>query len=77
MTEPTPESDIELYFECNRCFEELPAGESPSDYADISIGWTKQGVQVWCDRHNINLIHIDFEGAIHRLVGDPHVKKSQ
>ena len=27
----------------------------------VEVGWTNQGFQVWCTRHNTNVIHIDFD----------------
>lgn len=38
---------------------------SPSKYARISVGFTELGIQVWCVRHDVNVIHIDFEGRRH------------
>ena len=29
------------------------------------VAWTKWGIQVWCPEHNVNVIHIDFEGHTH------------
>lgn len=29
---------------------------------DQSIGWTPVGLQVWCNIHNRNVLHIDFSG---------------
>ena len=37
-------------------------GESHKSYSRFEVGWTKQGFQVWCTRHNTNVIHIDFDG---------------
>ena len=56
---------IESYIHCALCMKEIPEGESPQSYARYEIGWTKQGLQVWCDRHHCNIIHIDFEGQRH------------
>ena len=54
---------------CRVCIEELRAGKagtsSPKEYADIGVGVTKEGLQVWCNRHDINIVHIDFEGQQH------------
>lgn len=32
---------------------------------DIEVGMTSIGFQVWCRRHQCNIIHIDFEGKAH------------
>ena len=29
------------------------------------VAWTKWGIQVWCPEHNVDVIHIDFEGHTH------------
>ncbi len=59
------QNKIELYLHCGLCFDEKPADISPKDYQKIQAGWTKQGIQIWCTRHNVNIIHIDFEGHKH------------
>ena len=56
---------INAYIHCAKCLDELPLGKSPRDYAKHEIGFTKQGLQVWCIRHNCNVLHIDFEGQCH------------
>ena len=58
-------NEIKMYHHCRKCLEELPAGESPSSYQRISAGWTKRGLQIWCDRHEANIMHVDFEGQTH------------
>lgn len=55
---------------CKKCIEELPAGQSPRDYSALEVGWTIHGIQVWCRRHELNVVHIDFEGQRHHLVPD-------
>lgn len=35
---------------------------TPREYADLEAGWTKKGFQVWCKRHELNIIHVDFMG---------------
>jgi hypothetical protein len=72
---PEPEWDdissdnqIEVFLHCRLCLEEFKAGvpeargKSPKEYADTQAGWTKQGLQVWCNRHEVNVAHIDFGG---------------
>ena len=55
-------NNITQFFHCKKCIEEMPNGVSPKDYARLSVGWTKLGVQVFCVRHDINVVHIDFKG---------------
>ena len=62
---PGNTNEIHLYAHCALCLESLPAGESASSWARLSIGSTPIGFQVWCTRHDVNVMHIDFEGAQH------------
>ncbi len=77
----TNENNIELYAHCRKCLEEWKADEkintkqNPKDYSKVQFGWTKQGIQVWCNRHECNIIHIDFEGQKHPA--DTTAKSSQ
>lgn len=32
---------------------------------NLRVSFTDVGLQVWCLRHNCNVIHIDFEGRKH------------
>jgi hypothetical protein len=58
---------IEQFLHCKLCIKEVMAGasDSPRDYSKYSVGWTKQGLQVWCNRHDRNMLHVDFEGIQH------------
>ena len=71
------ENNIENYYHCKICINELLNATSTKDlsmidpklsqytprtYARLEVGLTKQGFQVWCVRHNLNVIHIDFKG---------------
>lgn len=62
------EPEIQTYFHCAMCIEELPEGMSPQEYGLTESGWTAQGFQVWCQRHNANIIHMDFEGHKHPII---------
>jgi len=70
-------NNIETFIHCKICVNELnnskstkdlsmidpqSSGYSPRTYARFEVGLTKQGFQVWCIRHNQNVIHIDFKG---------------
>lgn len=56
------ENEIIAYIHCGKCLEELPKKTSPKDYSMVQCGWTKKGFQVWCNRHDLNIIHADFKG---------------
>jgi hypothetical protein len=32
------------------------------DYTKLDVGFTNTGIQVWCRRHDANVVHVDFEG---------------
>ena len=34
-------------------------------YSRYDVGFTMAGLQVWCRRHEINIVHIDFEDYVH------------
>ncbi len=55
-------NEIENFLHCGKCLKELPAEESPSSYARYDIGYTIMGLQIWCKRHDCNVLHMDFEG---------------
>jgi hypothetical protein len=62
-------NEIGQFFHCALCVEEIKNGtagtNSPQEYRRYDIGFTPIGLQVWCTRHNANIIHIDFEGQVH------------
>lgn len=55
-------------FNCVRCLTELPKGQSPFDYAKQQVSVTADGnLQVWCNRHDINIALIDIQGQAQDL----------
>lgn len=58
MPGPSSANQIQMYMHCAKCLEE---NKPPH----IDAGWTRAGFQVWCLNHNINVIHVDFQGARH------------
>lgn len=56
---------ISMFLHCGKCLECRPEDQSPADWARLSVGFTKEGLQVWCWRHGINVAHIHFEGMQH------------
>lgn len=51
---------IASYIHCGKCLEELPSDQSPAEYADYSVGFTRLGIQVFCNRHQVNVVHVDL-----------------
>lgn len=63
--DPGNTNAITMYIHCGQCLGEMPPGHSPSSWARLAVGWTVAGLQVWCERHNANVLHVDFEGQRH------------
>ena len=58
--------NIDSYVVCTKCAKEVADIEpkiSLQDYAAIDVGFTNWGLQIWCRRHQVNIVHIDFGGA--------------
>jgi hypothetical protein len=58
-------NEIKMFIHCGLCMKELPAGQSPREWAQLEVGWTDIGLQIWCKRHECNVGHIDFQGEVH------------
>jgi hypothetical protein len=62
-------NEISAYVHCAFCLAEwveLPSGSgSMADYARFELGFTDVGFQVFCRRHRMNVLNIDFDG--HKL----------
>jgi hypothetical protein len=58
-------NEIVAFFHCMKCLDEKPDGTSPREWAQLEVGFTPIGLQVWCKRHELNILHIDFEGLKH------------
>ena len=57
--------EIGGFLHCGLCLKEKASSVSAKEYARLEVGWTKAGLQVWCVRHDVNVIHLDFEGQKH------------
>jgi hypothetical protein len=57
--------NIVTYLVCRLCVEDKPDDTSMEEYARLNVGSTLCGIQVWCVRHDVNVIHVDFEGQQH------------
>ena len=60
------QNGIEQNIICSKCETEFLLGSTDSrslqDYSRLDSGFTSIGVQVWCRRHDANVVHIDFAG---------------
>lgn len=68
MTDIPRTNNIASYFHCARCLQERPPHISPREWAQLEVGFTPLGIQVWCRRHEMNVLHVDFEGQRHPAV---------
>lgn len=51
---------------CRKCLKEFDDQGmalliSPADYAALDVGWTPTGIQVWCRRHNYNVLCLELK----------------
>jgi len=53
---------IQMFMHCKKCLEERGEGMSPREYASFEFGYTKKGFQLWCTRHEENVLAIDLLG---------------
>jgi hypothetical protein len=58
-------NQIKMYYHCGQCLKEKPADKSPQEWCATEVGATKKGIQVWCKRHDSNVLHMDLEGYKH------------
>jgi hypothetical protein len=56
---------IEMFFCCKLCLADMPDNTSMRQWSRLDVGWSKAGIQVWCRRHNCNVLHVDFQGMKH------------
>ncbi len=56
---------ITSFSHCGQCMDELPEDQSPREWAQLEVGFTDIGIQIWCKRHERNVMHVDFQGQKH------------
>lgn len=60
---PKIENEIIQFLHCKKCVSETyTKNVSPREYVNNEFGWTEKGLQIWCVRHNMNVVHYDFLG---------------
>jgi len=66
MPRPVPNSkQIRMLLNCRNCYGDMPSGTSEQEWQSVEVGFTKDGIQIWCKRCDVNVMHMDFEGAKH------------
>lgn len=52
------------YLHCGECLKEKPADVTPKDWARQQVAMTPEGLQVWCTRHNINVMDSEMVAEV-------------
>ena len=65
MADISNENEISMYLHCGKCLGDKPDHISPMEWAATQAGFTPQGIQIWCNRCECNVLHVDFEGVQH------------
>ncbi len=56
------ENKIFSFYHCKKCLEEKGNYISARDYASFEFGATEKGFQLWCKRHEKNVLALDLLG---------------
>lgn len=69
MTEETLSTELQIvsYMHCRMCFTENAKPQL------LEIGFTKAGIQIWCKRHDINVMHMALTAEEKEKSGDKGV----
>ena len=54
------ENKIFSFYHCKKCLEEKGDYISARDYASFEFGATEKGFQLWCTRHEENVLALDL-----------------
>jgi len=52
---------IITFFTCKACQRQKPSNESMEKWARLNVGITPTGIEVWCVRHRIQVVHLTPE----------------
>ena len=70
------ENHIKQFWHCHKCIDELPENTSPREFIHVEVGFTRAGMQVWCVRHEENIIHLDFMGQKVKYYKEPTTEET-
>lgn len=59
-------NEIISFFHCATCLPSKPRDKSPKEWSMQQAGWTSEGMQVWCNRCEKNIIKINFQEVYER-----------
>lgn len=57
-------NEIAAYIHCSECIKTKPSGVPPREWAQLEVGYTADGIQIWCRRHEWNIVHIKWAKAV-------------
>lgn len=60
-------NNIAAFMHCKECIEELHLMNTPmsnKEYQRVEVGFTKTGFQVWCTRHDISVVTLEFPDGV-------------
>jgi len=53
-----PKNEIVAFYHCGKCVAEMPEHLVAHEWQFVEVGATEQGIQVWCKRHDMEIIHL-------------------
>jgi hypothetical protein len=65
MREIPRTKEIYQFFHCKSCALDCPTTMTWREWVCVEVGFTPIGLQVWCKRCEMSVIHFDFEGHEH------------
>jgi len=74
---PRRVNKINEYCQCQHCLDELQPGRDMAKWARLAVGWTAEGLQVWCLRHQTTVLDLGFKNEVDLIAGKvpPRVRK--
>jgi hypothetical protein len=52
---------MKLFINCKKCTEQRPSRFSMEEYSRIGVIKTEDGIQIWCVRHDIEIVFFPYE----------------
>ena len=57
-------NEITTYFHCQKCVDGGMNPQSFRESTNVSVGFSEIGIQVWCERHQEEVLHLNFHKSI-------------
>lgn len=49
---------IRLHTHCRKCMAVRPVNQSPEEWSRLDAGITAEGIQIWCKRCRVEVVHL-------------------